>query len=75
MHWSFNNANNAFHTALNEDKYFNDPTWNVVYVDSHDYAPDQCQTVRYNAAQMHGPKTFLSCSHSGEFRVSTTAAR
>ena len=27
------------------------------------------------AAQMHGPKTFLSCSHSGEFRVSTTAAR
>lgn len=48
MHWSFNNANNAFHTALNEDKYFNDPTWNVVYVDSHDYAPDQCQTVRYN---------------------------
>ena len=48
MHWSFNDANSAFNTALGEDKYFNDSTWNVVYVDSHDYAPDQCQTVRYN---------------------------
>ena len=47
MHWSFNNANSAFSTALGEDKYFNDSTWNVVYVDSHDYAPDQCQTQRY----------------------------
>ena len=47
MHWSFINANNAFNTALGEDKYFNDSTWNVVYVDSHDYAPDECQTVRY----------------------------
>lgn len=26
----------------------NDSTMNVVYVDSHDYAPDECQTVRYN---------------------------
>ncbi|MGN0536807.1 MAG: alpha-amylase family glycosyl hydrolase, partial [Acutalibacteraceae bacterium] len=47
MHWSFINANNAFNTALGQDKYFNDSTWNVVYVDSHDYAPDECQTVRY----------------------------
>ena len=47
MHWSFINANNAFATALNEDRYFNDSTWNVVYVDSHDYAPDECQTQRY----------------------------
>ena len=47
MHWSFNNANSAFNTALGEDKYFNDSTWNVVYVDSHDYAPDNCQTTRY----------------------------
>ena len=47
MHWSFINANNAFNTALGEDKYFNDSTWNVVYVDSHDYAPDECQTQRY----------------------------
>src|SRR5574344_912611 len=47
MHWSFMNANNAFNTARGEDQYFNDSTWNVVYVDSHDYAPDECQTVRY----------------------------
>ncbi|MEE1280982.1 MAG: alpha-amylase family glycosyl hydrolase, partial [Acutalibacteraceae bacterium] len=25
-----------------------DSTWNVVYVDSHDYSPDTSQTVRYN---------------------------
>ena len=48
MHWSFMNANSAFNTALSEDRYFNDATQNVVYVDSHDYAPDECQTVRYN---------------------------
>ncbi|MBQ5564376.1 MAG: hypothetical protein IIT39_13460 [Clostridia bacterium] len=48
MHWSFNDANSAFYTALGEDKYFNDSTWNVVYVDSHDYGPDQSQTLRYN---------------------------
>lgn len=46
MHWSFNSANGAFNTARGEDKYFNDSTWNVVYVDSHDYAPDECQTFK-----------------------------
>ena len=48
MHWSFNSANEAFQTALGEDRYFSDSTWNVVYVDSHDYGPDNCQTLRYN---------------------------
>ena len=47
MHWSFISANSAFNTALYEDQYFNDSTWNVVYVDSHDYGPDECQTLRY----------------------------
>ena len=47
MHWNFENANKAFNTALGEDKAFNDSTWNVVYVDSHDYSPDFCQKVRY----------------------------
>ncbi|MDE6232642.1 MAG: Ig-like domain-containing protein, partial [Lachnospiraceae bacterium] len=47
MHWSFNSANSAFDMAKKQDAYFNDSTWNVVYVDSHDYAPDECQTVRY----------------------------
>ena len=48
MHWSFNTAGGAFNTALGEDRYFNDSTWNVVYVDSHDYGPDEAQTMRYN---------------------------
>ena len=47
MHWSFSSANSAFNTALGQDKYFNDASWNVVYVDSHDYGPDECQTQRY----------------------------
>ncbi|MBQ3543804.1 MAG: Ig-like domain-containing protein [Lachnospiraceae bacterium] len=40
MHWSFKTAENAFNVAKNGDKYYNDATWNVTYVDSHDYAPD-----------------------------------
>ncbi len=51
MHWSFNSANGAFNTALGEDRYFNDSTWNVVYVDSHDYGPDEAQTMRYNGGE------------------------
>ncbi len=47
MHWNFENANKAFNTALGEDHAFNDSTWNVTYVDSHDYSPDFCQKVRY----------------------------
>ena len=40
MHWNFKNAKNAFNLAVKTDKYYNDATYNVVYVDSHDYAPD-----------------------------------
>ena len=47
MHWQFDSASSAFGSALAEDKYFNDSTWNVVYVDSHDYAPDRNQTERF----------------------------
>ena len=47
MHWSFENANNAFSTATGEDRYFNDSTWNVVYVNSHDYSPDFCSDKVY----------------------------
>ena len=49
MHWNFYTAGSAYGAALSEDKYFNDATWNVVYVDSHDYSPDECQYFRYNA--------------------------
>ena len=40
MHWNFKNARDAFSVALAGDHSYNDPTWNVTYVDSHDYAPD-----------------------------------
>lgn len=40
MHWAFNNVGDAYNTALSYDDDFNDATWNVTYVDSHDYAPD-----------------------------------
>lgn len=47
MHWNFENASKAYNTALGEDHAFNDSTYNVTYVDSHDYSPDFCQYVRY----------------------------
>ncbi len=47
MHWQFDTASSAFGIATAEDQYFNDSTWNVVYVESHDYSPDQGQTVRF----------------------------
>ena len=40
MHWNFSSAGNAYRRALEEDPYYNDSTWNVTYVDSHDYGPD-----------------------------------
>ena len=39
MHWNFRSANEAWGVKGNDNRY-NDATWNVVYVDSHDYAPD-----------------------------------
>lgn len=48
MHWNFDSARDAYNCGLGEDQYFNDSTWNVMYVDSHDYAPDNQQTVRFN---------------------------
>lgn len=54
MHWAFDSASGAFNCGLGEDQYFNDSTWNVVYVDSHDYGPDQTQKTRYN----YGPQVW-----------------
>ena len=39
MHWNFNSAAGAF-GVHHKDNLYNDATYNVVYVDSHDYAPD-----------------------------------
>ena len=55
MHWNFTTAEKAFNVAKGNynpkasdaenaknaaDHVYNDATWNVVYVDSHDFAPD-----------------------------------
>ncbi len=40
MHWNFRSADEAFGVAKGGDWAYNDATWNVTYVDSHDYAPD-----------------------------------
>ncbi|MEE1095539.1 MAG: alpha-amylase family glycosyl hydrolase [Paludibacteraceae bacterium] len=51
MHWNFRSASEAFAVKYG-DKYYNDATWNVVYVDSHDYAPDGApEGTRFNQDQ------------------------
>lgn len=51
MHWAFKDAGEAYQQALAEDPYYNDATFNVTYVDSHDYAPDNApENVRYNGS-------------------------
>ena len=51
MHWNFENANSAFGCATGEDHAFADSTWNVVYVDSHDYGPQFCEKTRYTGGE------------------------
>ncbi|MBQ8720980.1 MAG: starch-binding protein [Paludibacteraceae bacterium] len=51
MHWNFRTATEAFSVKYG-DKYYNDATYNVVYVDSHDYAPDGApESERFNQSQ------------------------
>ena len=40
MHRMFGDAKNACNFAKGNDQYYNDATYNVMYVDSHDYAPE-----------------------------------
>ena len=46
MHYSYNTANQAFSMASGDECY-NDATFNVVYVDSHDYSPGPNDTNRF----------------------------
>ncbi|WP_306324884.1 carbohydrate binding domain-containing protein [Streptomyces venezuelae] len=41
MHMNFGDAANAFHNGKDSDDATNDATYNVVYVDSHDYGPNK----------------------------------
>ncbi len=52
MHWNFKNAYDAFNIAKWNDHVYADATWNVTYVDSHDYAPDGApEGERFNQPQ------------------------
>ena len=52
VHWNFASASGAWNIAKpSNDQYYNDATWNVVYVDSHDYAPDEVQFNRFSKPQ------------------------
>ena len=51
MHYNFRTANEAW-SVKGGDKYYNDATWNVVYVDSHEYAPEGApENQRFNQPQ------------------------
>ncbi|MER7516342.1 carbohydrate binding domain-containing protein [Streptomyces sp. NPDC126499] len=41
MHMNFGDAHNAFWNGKDSDDSVNDATYNVVYVDSHDYGPNK----------------------------------
>ncbi len=47
MHMNFSDAPNAFRNGKDSDDSTNDATYNVVYVDSHDYGPNKSST-RYS---------------------------
>ena len=58
VHWNFASAAQAWNIAKPQnDKYYNDATWNVVYVDSHDYAPDEVHESGLTNRRTPGPRT------------------
>jgi glycosidase len=52
MHWNFASAATAFNVK-DGDKYTNDATWNMTYVESHDYSPKEVGNSLY--ARMDDP--------------------
>ncbi len=48
VHYNFSNVGSAYNLATTGDKYYNDATWNVVYVDSHDYGPQPNDGIRFS---------------------------
>ena len=57
MHMNFGDAGNAFGNGKDSDDSYNDATYNVVYVDSHDYGPEQVRAPATPAAPTPGPRT------------------
>lgn len=50
VHYNFTSASSAFGMASGGDKYYNDATYNVVYVDSHDYGPQPSDGIRFSGS-------------------------
>lgn len=50
LHYNFTSAKNAYGLAKAGDKYYNDATFNVVYIDSHDYGPQPNDRVRFSGS-------------------------
>lgn len=68
LHHNFETAGNAWNIAQpGNDKYYNDATWNVVYVDSHDYAPNGApEDKRYSKSQANWAENLdLMFTHRG----------
>jgi hypothetical protein len=50
MHYSYNTASDAFRLSK-EDELYNDATYNVVYIDSHDYSPGPNDLNRFGGTE------------------------
>ena len=50
LHYNFGNAAAAYGLAKSGDKRYNDATYNVVYVDSHDYGPQPSDGIRFSGS-------------------------
>ena len=50
LHYNFSNAGSAYGLAKSGDMKYNDATYNVVYVDSHDYGPQPNDGVRFGGS-------------------------
>ncbi len=50
LHYNFTSAGSAFGLAKSGDNRYNDATYNVVYVDSHDYGPQPNDLVRFSGS-------------------------
>lgn len=50
LHYNFSSAASAYGLAKGGDKKYNDATYNVVYVDSHDYGPQPSDAVRFSGS-------------------------
>ena len=50
LHYNFSNAGSAYGLAKSGDMKYNDATFNVVYVDSHDYGPQPSDGIRFSGS-------------------------